>query len=103
MRYRISIRRYKDGVQYVQTYVVDAPPTITVLDALITIREDLDGTVAFRYACRMGICGACAVKANGRPVLACATKLMDLGTQDILIEPIHDKNIIKDLVVDFQK
>ncbi|MEM1572656.1 MAG: 2Fe-2S iron-sulfur cluster-binding protein [Pyrobaculum sp.] len=100
MRYKITVRRFRDGVQFVQTYIIEAPPTTTVLDALINIREDLDGTVAFRYACRMGVCGVCAVKVNGRPVLACTTKLGDLGSHEIYIEPIQDKNIIKDLVVD---
>ena len=101
MKYKVSIRLYKDGVQYVQTYYVEAPPNTTVLDLLINIREDLDGSIAFRYACRMGVCGICAVRINGTPKLACMTKLSDLGTQDILIEPVKDKNIIKDLVVDF--
>lgn len=100
MMFRISIRRYRDGVQYIQTYSVDLPSNITVLDALMSIREDLDGTLAFRYACRMGICGICTVKVNGRPRLACSTKLGDLGTQELFIEPIHDKGVIRDLVVD---
>ncbi|MEL9990644.1 MAG: 2Fe-2S iron-sulfur cluster-binding protein [Thermoproteus sp.] len=103
MKYRVTIRRSKDGVQYDQTYHIDANPKTTVLDLLLTIREDLDGTIAFRYACRMGVCGACAVKINGTPKLACTTKLMDLNTMDIYIEPISDKNIIKDLVVDLNK
>ena len=102
MRFRVVVRRRKDGVSYDQVYHVDADPRSTVLDLLINIREDLDGSLSFRYACRMGVCGACAVKINGRPALACTVKLMDLGTTNIYIEPISDKNVIKDLIVDFE-
>lgn len=71
---------------------------ITVLDLLMKIKEDLDGTLAFRYACRMGLCGACTVKINGKPRLACTTMVADLGGE-ITVEPITEK-VIKDLVVD---
>jgi succinate dehydrogenase subunit B (EC 1.3.5.1) len=47
----------------------------------------------------MGLCGACTVKINGRPRLACATKLVDLGTDTIVVEPVADR-VVKDLVVD---
>lgn len=99
MRYVIHIRRSQSGMRYFQKYIIDADPNTSVLDVLITIREDLDGTVAFRYACRMGVCGICAVKINGKPKLACNTKLSDLGTNEIYIEPISEQ-VIKDLVTE---
>ncbi|AAL64369.1 MULTISPECIES: 2Fe-2S iron-sulfur cluster-binding protein [Pyrobaculum] len=90
---------YPGGVSYVQEYHVDVGDgKITVLDLLIKVKEDLDGTLVFRYACRMGLCGACTVKINGKPRLACMTMVADLGSE-ITVEPITEK-VIKDLVVD---
>jgi succinate dehydrogenase / fumarate reductase iron-sulfur subunit len=64
------------------------------------VRENLDGTLSMRYACRMGICGACAMVINGVPRLDCATILSDLGTSEIFAGPLPNRNIIKDLVTD---
>jgi len=71
----------------------------TVLDLLIKVKDGLDGSLVFRYACRMSICGACTVKINDRPRLACATKLIDLGTDTIVVEPVADC-VVRYLVVD---
>jgi len=101
MRVKIHVKRGAAGRQYYQTYEVEVEdPRITVLDLLIKVREDLDGTLSMRYACRMGVCGACAMVINGVPRLACATKLSDLGTSEIFIGPLPNRNIIKDLVTD---
>ncbi|MFN7106410.1 MAG: 2Fe-2S iron-sulfur cluster-binding protein [Pyrobaculum sp.] len=102
MRYVVYIRRKSGEIQYTQRYVVETDPRTSVLDLLINLREDVDGTIAFRYACRMGVCGICAVKINGVPKLACATKLSDLNTYEIYIEPISDR-VIKDLVADVER
>jgi succinate dehydrogenase / fumarate reductase iron-sulfur subunit len=96
----LKVRRFRGGESYVQEYRVDVRDLrTTVLDLLIKVKDNLDGSLAFRYACRMGLCGACTVKINGRPRLACATKLVDLGTDTIVVEPVADR-VVKDLVVD---
>ncbi len=96
----LRVKRFRGGESYVQEYKLEVQDLrVTVLDLLIRVREDLDGSLAFRYACRMGLCGACAVKINGRPRLACTTKLMDLGDGVVTVEPIAEK-VLKDLVVD---
>lgn len=99
MKYVVYIKRTSGSVQYFQKFVVEADPRTTVLDLLINIREGVDSTVAFRYACRMGVCGGCTVKVNGRPVLACATKVGDVGASEVYIEPLSDR-VVKDLVAD---
>ncbi|AEA12429.1 Fumarate reductase iron-sulfur protein subunit B [Thermoproteus uzoniensis 768-20] len=97
----LRVRRTRGGERYIQIYRVDVDDLrTTVLDLLIKVKDNLDGSLAFRYACRMGLCGACTVKINGRPRLACATKIADVGT-DITVEPVADK-VVKDLVVDGQ-
>lgn len=99
MKVILTVKRYRDGAQYEQKYTVDADPNTTILDLLIKVRDDLDGSLAFRYACRMGICGACMVKINGTPRLACATKISDLGTNAVYVEPLTDK-VVKDLIAE---
>ncbi|MEM0479648.1 MAG: 2Fe-2S iron-sulfur cluster-binding protein [Pyrobaculum sp.] len=99
MKFVVYVRRASDSVQYYQKYLVDVDPKTSVLEVLFNIREAIDSTVAFRYACRMGICGICAVKINGRPALACTTKIGDLNTTEVYIEPLSEK-VIKDLVVE---
>lgn len=71
-----------------------------VLDALIKIKELIDGTLTFRRSCREGICGSCAMNINGRNGLACITR-MDLdSTGPVTIYPLPHMYVIKDLVVD---
>jgi succinate dehydrogenase / fumarate reductase iron-sulfur subunit len=75
----------------------------TVLDALIHIKEKLDPTVSFRYSCRMGICGSCAMVINGKPKLACETNVFkELENRDgIVVAPMEGHPILRDLVCDF--
>lgn len=71
----------------------------TILETLETIYQEHDGTLAFRGSCGLGRCGSCTVMLNGRPVLACQTKL---PAGESVIEPLLASNckIVKDLIVD---
>ena len=86
---------------FTSTYEVPVRRGMTLLDALLYIKENLDETLAFRYSCRMSICGSCAIKVNGKPMLACFTQVLDLGTDTIVLEPLSNLPPIRDLVVDF--
>ena len=79
------------------------PETATVLDALIQIREDMDGTLSLRCSCRSAICGSCAMRVNGHAVLACQTKASEsLDSEGIItVEPAGVMPVMKDLVVNF--
>lgn len=70
-----------------------------VLDGLIKIKENIDGTLTFRKSCAHGVCGSCAMKINGKNRLACQTLVKDLP-EVIEIEPLPSFPVIKDLVVD---
>ena len=99
----IKIQRFRpDERQRLQfnEYEVDTKPGMTVNDALFAIKEKLDGSISWRVSCRMGICGSCGMKINGRWMLACQTQLADLGTNRIILEPMPNYPIIKDLVSD---
>ncbi|ACB39372.1 2Fe-2S iron-sulfur cluster-binding protein [Pyrobaculum neutrophilum] len=100
MRVKVHVKRGREGAQYYQTYEVEAPESTTVLDLLLSIRETLDGSLSMRYACRMGVCGACTMVINGVPRLACAVKISDLKTDEIFVEPLRGKKVIKDLVTE---
>lgn len=67
-----------------------------LLKAFFEIKTNHDATLTFRCGCKSGVCGSCAVRINGEEKLACKTKVKDSD----LIEPIRNRHIIKDLVVD---
>ncbi|MDI9619549.1 MAG: succinate dehydrogenase/fumarate reductase iron-sulfur subunit [Candidatus Nezhaarchaeota archaeon] len=80
-----------------RSYEVPWHEGMTVLEVLRSIYENHE-PIAFRYHCRSGVCGACGVMVNGRPVLACRTYVE--GPGELVIEPLKNFNVIKDLVVD---
>ena len=71
----------------------------TVLEVIKTIYEEYDPTLAFREGCDNGTCSSCALIVNNEPVLACQT----LAGKEMLIAPHPKFEIIKDLVIDFNK
>lgn len=102
-RVHIKIQRFRPDEGHppqFNEYEVSVKPGMTVNDALFAIKEKLDGSVSWRVSCRMGICGSCGMKINGRWMLACQTQIADLGTERIVLEPLPNYPIIKDLVPD---
>ena len=87
---------------YLSTYQVLVARGMTILEALNYIKDNLDATLSFRQSCRMGVCGSCGVKIDGKPRLACYTQVLDLATDSLLIEPLSNLPIIRDLVVDIE-
>ena len=106
MRKKILIRRYDPETadeSFLQAFNLDLPRNATVLDALIKIKEEHDGSLSFRRSCRSAICGSCAVTVNGVAVLACNTqfKAINWGDSDVSIEALGNLPVVKDLVVNF--
>lgn len=87
---------------YVSKYKVPVRKGMTLLEGLLYIKDNLDGTLAFRHSCRMGQCGSCGITVNGEPMLACYTQILHLNSDCLVIEPLQNMPIIKDLVVDVQ-
>lgn len=73
---------------------------MTVLDALFRIQRDQDPSLSFRCACRVGMCGTCAMSVDGVPRLACKTRVRTLDTPTVEVAPLPNLPIMKDLVVD---
>jgi fumarate reductase iron-sulfur subunit len=88
------------GAERWQAYRVDAGAETTVLDALVDIQRAQDATLAFRYACRVGMCGSCAMVVDGRERWACRTRLADLPGGEVTVRPLYHFPLLRDLVVD---
>ncbi len=86
-----------------QEYEIDVDKYTSVAVALQRIREEIDPTLAYRPLCKMGVCGNCAVKINGKARLACLTNALEAaeeGGGTITVEPLDNMPVIKDLIVD---
>jgi len=97
------IRRYdpeKDAEPGIFSYQVPVRPGMTVLEGLHYIKENLDQSLAWRYSCRMGVCGSCGMLLNGRPMLACNTQILDIASTELTLGPLPNFEIIRDLVPD---
>lgn len=91
-----------DSAPRYATFVKQCPKGRTVLEALLNIQETDDDSLAFRFSCRSAVCGSCGLLVNGAPVLACRTQLTSLIGNQVLIEPLPNMDIVKDLVVDLK-
>jgi succinate dehydrogenase / fumarate reductase iron-sulfur subunit len=124
--YTLRIRRFDPGsgsAAFWEDHTVDMEPKQSVLDAILKIKGDTDGSIGIRCSCQQAICGSCGVRMNGKPGLACNTHLDEAaerghGTawnpaQDgspagsegaqreiISVEPMGNMPVIRDLIVD---
>jgi succinate dehydrogenase/fumarate reductase iron-sulfur protein len=92
-----------DRAPHFDTFKVEIAGSMSVLEALFYILENLDGTLSFRYSCRGAVCGSCAMYINGRNRLACQTLIKTLRTRVITVSPLPHQPIIKDLVVEMDR
>jgi succinate dehydrogenase / fumarate reductase iron-sulfur subunit len=100
---RVKILRYnpeEDKKPHWKSYEVEIEEGVTILDVLNEIHWHQDGSLAYRRSCRSAICGSCAMKVNGKNVLACETPLHMFKGYKLKIEPLPGLKILKDLVVD---
>jgi len=99
------IRRFDpehDEAPHIQKYTVFVEKGMTVLDGLHRIKETQDSSLAWRFSCRMGVCGSCAMLINGKPGLACNTQILDITRQALTLAPLPNFTIIRDLVSDLE-
>jgi fumarate reductase iron-sulfur subunit len=98
----LEVFRYnpdKDTQGHFQNYTVPFRADWVVLDALNYIKDEIDGTLTYRWSCRMGVCGSCGMMVNGDPKLTCAAFLKDYYPEPIRVEPLANFPVIRDLVV----
>jgi fumarate reductase iron-sulfur subunit len=82
-----------------QSYQVPYRDDWVVLDALNHIKDHIDGTLTYRWSCRMGVCGSCGMMVNGDPKLTCAAFLKHYYPGPIRVEPLTNFPVIRDLVI----
>ena len=87
-----------------QEYEVPRYPSQTVLDVVTHIQRHLDPTLAYRFACRVGMCGSCAMSVNGVPRWTCRTHVDRVSkNNELTIGPLRNLPVIRDLVVDMRE
>ncbi len=121
----VKILRSRQGhpeLDHYDDFIVPVQPGVTVLDILFYIQDQLDDGLVFRYSCRGAVCGSCAMLINKIPRLACKTQVKPLLSEpiralkapfgkmldtipwdpesNIIIEPLPNFPVVKDLVVD---
>lgn len=99
---QVSLWRGREAGHYVR-YEVPEQANQTILDVVTYIQRNLDPTVAYRFACRVGVCGSCAMTVNGRPRWTCRThvsKVVENG--QVEIGPLGNLPVIKDLATDMR-
>jgi succinate dehydrogenase / fumarate reductase, iron-sulfur subunit len=127
--YTLKVRRFQpesgEG-PYWESFDVDLDPTLSVLDGLLQAKDREDGSLAVRCSCRAAICGSCGVKINGESTLACLTQIGEAqefanrghgsplgsggraekpagnGSKPIVVEPMGNMPVVKDLVTDME-
>jgi fumarate reductase iron-sulfur subunit len=99
----MQVTRYRpeqETAPTIQEYEVPMRRDWAVLDGLNYIKDRQDGTLSYRWSCRMGICGSCGMTVNGEPKLTCATFLTDYDPGPVRVEPLNYFPVIRDLVVE---
>ena len=100
---KVSVWRGGAGGAF-QAFDVPRQPSQTVLDVVTYIQRALDPTLAYRYACRVGMCGSCAMTVNGVPRWTCRTHVDKVVEADAMeIAPLRNLPVIRDLVADMRE
>jgi succinate dehydrogenase / fumarate reductase iron-sulfur subunit len=112
--YTLKVRRYQpesgEGA-YWEEFDVDLDPSLSVLDGLLQAKDRDDGSLSVRCSCRAAICGSCGMKINGQSGLGCKTQIGEAheaanrrngGSEPIVVEPMGNMPVIKDLITDME-
>src|ERR1700726_1078346 len=90
----------RDKTPSMETFEVPLRKEWVVLDALNYIKDRIDGSLSFRWSCRMGVCGSCGMMVNDEPKLTCATFLTDYAPGPVRVEPLKNFPVMRDLIVE---
>ena len=98
----VSVWRGKTKGDFV-TYQVPRQESQTVLDVVTYIQRVLDPSLAYRFACRVGVCGSCAMTVNGQARWTCRTHVKNVAADGKLeLAPLANLPVIKDLATDMR-
>jgi fumarate reductase iron-sulfur subunit len=102
-RITVQVERYRPDQETEptwQSYDIPLREDWSVLDGLNYVKDHLDGTLSYRWSCRMGICGSCGMTVDGDPALSCAELLTDHSPGPVRVGPLRNFPVIRDLVSD---
>jgi len=105
---KVTIKAFRfnaetDYLPSYKSYTMEVGKDELILDLMNKIKWEHDGSFSYRRSCRHGICGACAIKVNGKATLACkqnAMELLDLFNNELVLEPSSKKRAVKDMIID---
>lgn len=100
---KVSVQRYRpelDEKPFMQDFEIPFENDMSVIDALQYIKDHHDGSLSFRWSCRMAICGSCGYMVNGVPKLGCKTFLRDYLAKGLVVESLANFPIERDLISD---
>jgi fumarate reductase iron-sulfur subunit len=105
MTAQLQVRVWRGGADgRFQSFDVPRRDAQTVLDVVTYIQRRLDPTLAYRFACRVGMCGSCAMTVNGRPRWTCRSHVAKVAPENRLeIAPLANLPIVRDLVTDMRE
>src|SRR5690349_21391265 len=98
----LEVTRYspeRDKTPSVQSFDVPLRKEWVVLDALNYVKDKVDGSLSYRWSCRMGVCGSCGMMVNGVPKLTCSAFLRDYHPGPIRVEPLANFPVVRDLAI----
>ena len=102
LKVTVSVRRFTpqtDEKPRFESHEVEVGERASILDAVFALQRGPVPDLAFRFSCRVGMCGSCSMVVNGREQLACSTLVRTVGTQ-LTIEPLRNLPVVRDLAVD---
>ena len=101
-RITVSVHRFTPATEdkpRLESQAVDVGARASILDALFALQRGAMPDLAFRFSCRVGMCGSCSMVVNGREQLACSTLVQQVGPH-LKIEPLRNLPLVRDLAVD---
>ena len=93
----------KDHTSTFLEFTVPYQRWTTVLDTILEVKSHQDHSIGVRYSCRQASCGSCGMIINGKPKLACFTKISELDSNVVTVEPMNNFPIVRDLAVGFER
>ena len=101
MEHKFKIWRGNSKEGEFKTYNIKLEQGMVVLDAIHRIQTQHAGDLAARWNCKAGKCGSCSMEINGRPQLACMTRMNEFSEDELItVQPLKAFPVIKDLVTD---
>jgi len=105
MTAELDVRIWRGGAEgRYRTYRVPRRANQTVLDVITWIQREADPTLTYRFACRVGVCGSCAMTVNGRPRWTCRTHVSKVASNgQLTVAPLANLPVVKDLAADMTR